>query len=58
MTLVQITAPHLCAGIVVRDDVVAEAAPILAWTIGKRRDWLRGYFRDKGWTAVVVPHCA
>jgi len=25
-----------CAGLVVRDNYVTEAAPILAWTVGKR----------------------
>jgi hypothetical protein len=53
--LVQVTAPRFCAGIVLTGDVVTEAAPILAWTVGKRRDWLREYFRRKDWTAVIVP---
>lgn len=39
--LAQVTAPHLCAGIVLRDDVVVEAAPILRWMVGKSRDEVR-----------------
>lgn len=53
LTVVQVDAPHFCAGIVVVDGIVTEAAPILKWTIGKRRDWLRDYFRQKGWKATV-----
>ncbi len=46
---VQVCSPHFTAGIVLCGDKVIEAAPILAWTIGKSRDWLRDYFRGKGW---------
>jgi hypothetical protein len=52
--LVQVTAPHFCAGLVLVDGVVTEAAPILKWAIGKRREWLSDYFRQKGWKAVVI----
>ena len=52
-TLVQVDAPHFCAGIVLVDDVCTEAAPILKWAVGKHRDWLRDYFKAKGWKATV-----
>ena len=52
--LVAVDAPHFYAGIVLTDDVVTRAAPILKWTIGKRRTWLADYFRQKGWKASVV----
>lgn len=52
--LVQVTAPHFCASLVLVDDTCTEAAPILKYAIGKRREWLRDYFRQKGWKAVVV----
>ena len=52
--LVQVTAPHFCAAFVLEDETVIDAAPILKWSIGKRREWLRDYFRQKGWKAVVV----
>lgn len=52
--LVAVDAPHFYAGIVLTDDIVIRAAPILRWTIGKRRDWLSAYFRQKGWRATIV----
>ncbi len=55
--LVQVTAPHFCATLVMLDDVVIEAAPILRWTIGKRRRFLRRMFERKGWRAVVLTGC-
>jgi hypothetical protein len=30
------------------------AAPILKWCIGKRTDFLRDYFKGKGWKASIV----
>lgn len=48
------TEPHFCAAMVLEDETVIDAAPILKWSIGKRREWLRDYFRQKGWKAVVV----
>jgi len=53
--LVQVTAPHFVAGLVMENDIVIEAAPILRWAIGKKRDWLRSYFERKDWTVKVVP---
>lgn len=54
-TLWQVTAPHLCAGLVTEDDEVIAAAPILKWAIGKSREELRGYFREQGWGVRRVP---
>lgn len=48
----QVTAPHFCAGLETVSDVVTLAAPILAWTVGKPRAWLRVYFKNKGWQVV------
>lgn len=53
-TLVRVVAPHFVAGIVVVGGRVTEAAPILSWTIGKDQDWLRGYFKRKGWEAFII----
>lgn len=53
--LVQVTAPHFCAGLVLVDDVATEAAPILRWCIGRSRDALRRTFVTKGWKAIIVP---
>jgi hypothetical protein len=52
--LVRVIAPHFVAGLVVEGETVVEAAPILKWTIGKQRGWLRAYFAEKGWTALIV----
>jgi hypothetical protein len=52
-TLVQVTAPHFCAGIVIRQGKCVEAAPILAWCVGKSRGFLSNYFHRKRWRAVI-----
>lgn len=54
--LAQIKAPHFTAGVVLWDDKVVEAAPIISymkkgkWT----RDTLRIYCLQKGWKIEVV----
>jgi hypothetical protein len=50
----QVTAPHFCAGIVTRGDLVVEAAPILRWCVGRRRGELRRHFRRRAWQVVYV----
>jgi hypothetical protein len=55
-TLAQIKAPHFTAGIVLQDDLVVEAAPIIGYM--KKNGWsrsdVRNYCREKGWTISVV----
>ncbi len=51
--LVQVTAPHFCAGLVMRDKVCVEAAPILKWCVGKGEHYLSHYFKQKGWKATT-----
>jgi hypothetical protein len=53
-TLVRVNAPHFCAGLIITGDRCTEAAPILAWAIGKRADYLRSYFAGKRWAATIV----
>lgn len=54
--LVQVRAPYFCAGLVLRAGVCVEAAPILArLCLGKRSVWLRKFFKDLHWKAVIVP---
>jgi hypothetical protein len=53
-TLAQITAPHFCAGIVLFDDRVVEAAPIVRYMKRWSRDRVRDYCASKGWRIVVV----
>jgi len=53
--LVRVDAPHFCAGIEINESgMCMNAAPILKWCIGKKTDFLRGYFNRKGWKAIVV----
>ena len=54
--LAQIDAPHFCAGIVLRDDVVIEAADIVKYMRRNRwtRDQVRAYCERKGWKVSVV----
>lgn len=52
--LAQITAPHFCAGLVLKDDVVSEAAPIIKYMVGWSRDKVRNYTRHKNWKARII----
>lgn len=52
--LVQVTAPHFCAGLVIENGVCTVAAPILKRSIGRSADELRAYFKWKGWKAIQV----
>ena len=55
-TLAQIKAPHFTAGLVLLDDLVVEAAPIISYMVKNHwtRSDVRDYCRDKGWTISVV----
>jgi hypothetical protein len=53
--LVRVEAPHFVAGIEVNErGMCMNAAPILKWCIGKKTDFLRDYFKGKGWKATIV----
>lgn len=52
--LVQVTAPHFCAGLVIENGVCTVAAPILKRSIGRTAGELRAYFQRKGWKAIIV----
>lgn len=56
--LVRVVAPHFCAGIILENDVVVRAAPILNWAVGRRREWLRSYFASRGWDASIIEEAA
>jgi len=53
-TLMQITAPHFCAGLETRSSVVMRAAPIIkymkGWTTGKVRE----YCQEKSWKLALL----
>jgi hypothetical protein len=54
-TLAQVQAERFCAGFIMVDDVVVEAAPILRrHLMGRSRDEARAICEAKGWTVVVV----
>lgn len=54
-TLVRVDAPHFVAGLEINEQgMCMVAAPILKWCIGKRTDFLRDYFKRKGWKATIV----
>lgn len=54
--LASIRAPHFTAGVVLWDDKVVEAAPIVLYMkTGKwTRDRVRDYCKIKGWNISVV----
>ena len=54
--LAQIRADHFTAGLVLRDDVVVEAAPIIRYMVRGRwtRTVVRDYCDQKGWQIKVV----
>jgi len=55
--LAQITAPHMCSGIILENDVVVRAAPIVKYMVGWPRHQVRDYCQRKGWRVQVVGIC-
>lgn len=51
--LYQVTSLYYCAGLIFRNGLCRQAAPILHWAIGKTEDYLLKYFRDKGFEVTV-----
>jgi hypothetical protein len=54
--LIRISAPHFVAGVVLQDDVVVRAAPIVGYmATNKWRYWrVFSYCEEKGWS--IEPH--
>lgn len=52
--LVRVVAPHFVAGLVVDDDRVTFAAPIIEYMVGWTPDHARSYIAKKGWRASIV----
>ena len=54
--LAVIDAPHFYCGIVLRDNVVVEAADIVKYMAKQKwsRDRVRDYCKQKGWKVFVV----
>ena len=53
-TLIQITSPYYCAGLVVVEGYITEAAPILHWTVGRQINYVTAYFQKKGFEVNVL----
>lgn len=49
MVLIQIDAPHFCAGLVAENGKVCETAPILSYMVGWDGLRVADYCRRKGW---------
>ena len=45
--LYQITSSYYCAGIIIRNNIICKAAPILGWTLGKDIEWFKTYCASK-----------
>jgi hypothetical protein len=53
--LVYCYTSYFCCGVVVQqDNTIVEAAPIVAWSIGKHFSVLRDFLRSKGGNYEVV----
>jgi hypothetical protein len=53
-TLAEIDAPHFHCGIVLQDNRVVEAAPIVRYMRKWTRERVRDYCIQKGWKVSVV----
>lgn len=52
--LVQVTAPHFCAGFETDGKYVIKVAPILRKLRGMTEDEARAFIKNKGWKASIV----
>jgi len=52
--LAQIRADKFTAAIVLRDERVIEAAPIVRYMVGWKRDSVRSYCKERRWEISVV----
>lgn len=53
-TVLQLEAPHFTAGVLVRDDRVVEAAPILKYMLGWSRGRVEKYCDKKSWESKEI----
>lgn len=53
--IIRVEAPHFVAGLILNEaGICVEAAPILRWAVGKRREELLPYFKRKKWAARII----
>jgi len=55
-TLVQLDTGYACGGIIVRDNVCVEAAPIFGWMVGKRLDAILRWPKIREYVIVRGPN--
>ena len=46
--LIRVVLPWACFGIIVEENIVVDAAPIAAWSIGKPAREVLAYFKGRG----------
>lgn len=54
--VVQVTAPHFCAGVVVKGGMITRTAPILNWAKNHSFLWFAQYCGRKGWAVHTLPY--
>jgi hypothetical protein len=52
--LIQVTLPHLCAGVISEKGRIVRAAPILKWALGKTPQELAHWVAEKRGRIEVV----
>jgi hypothetical protein len=52
--IVRVVSSYFVAAVIVEDNRVVEAAPILSYVVGKSLKWLKVYCVRKGWKMSVV----
>ena len=54
--LYQIMAPHFCAGFVMKEDVVVNAAPIIRYMMGWSYRKVQAYCQKKNWQLTAIKY--
>lgn len=52
--LLQLTAKHFCAGLVIQNDRVTVTAPIIKYMMGWTLARVEQYARGCGWTVTMI----
>lgn len=55
LVLLQISAPHFVAGLLIHDDLCVLTAPILRRFRGSPRIYIEQYCKQRGWKIEDVP---
>ena len=52
--LYRVDVPHFCCGIIVKDEKVVKAAPIMKWAVGKPLTVIQAWVKSKRGTILLV----